>query len=1269
MVLMAVLFLLAAALAGAWWGAPQVLRQQIEQRGSQALGRAVGLQHLELGLFPLRVTLQGLVVQAQAPAAADRASGVSMGAGPAAPALLRLERLAVSVDAWSLLRQEPVVNGLEVDGLQIHVARTADGAWSVDDLQRRFQPARPEAPARSAAAPFTVRNVAVRGGRLSLEDAQHGQRHEVTDLQFTLPWASTRPEDVEQAVQPRLSARLNGSPVNLEAQAWPLRKTPSFQGRLGVTDLSLAPLWPWLPPGVPLHPRNGQLSADISVRAEPASPQATGPWQLGLAGSASLSQMQLLHPSGDPMASWQRLAVDFQQIRPLQKQIRLGEVRLDGAQVHVRRDARGRLQWAALGQEGSSRQATAPAAASTPKPPQPSPGSTEWDVRTGPVIVEGLQIHWLDESLRPALRASVNPLNARVEALEWPARQSSAFQMEAVVQPPQGTLAGPRGGLPLALKGSVSLDEAHVAWRFGPAPLAPWQPYLRSVIQPALSGTVQASGAFDWASGDRPRLSAAVRSLRLDDFELRHAPVQTPPLAWKSLSVEGARVDLLAKRLQLGQVTWGEPAVALRRARDGALELAGFAAATPAAPAAPATAATRPAAQPPAWRLQLDRLRVAGGRLDAVDEQVPSDITPGAPWALRLRPVSLEVDRLAWPPSAAPVDLRLALQWPQTEAPTGDPVALPPRGEDSAAPAAVRLAGRVRLDNPGFQGTLQVQRWPLHRFEPHLAHLGVVLPVRVASAELWLDGRADLRLGPQGLEAAGEAAVRVADVRVLAASERPSAASVALDELATWNLLQVQGLRWQVVPGQQPRVDMGLVRLSDFFARLQVTEAGRLNLQDVTAPRPGAARPARAPAAAPSAVAPAPPVPAAPLVPGNRWPVDLSVERTEFVNGRVDFIDRFIRPNYAADLTELNGSLGRFESGSTAMAPVELRGRAARTAMLEIRGAVNPTASPLMLDLSARATDLELAPLSPYGGKYVGYAIERGKLTVDLSYRVEADGRLEGRNQIILNQLTFGERVDSPQATSLPVRLALALLADRNGVIDVNLPISGSINDPQFSVMGLVFRMIGNLLVKVVTAPFAWLAGGDTRDLSQIGFEPGAARLLPEAQQTLDPLFKALSDRPRLRMTITGVADPQREAPALRAAGLTEKLLAQMRREAARAGDAPAAAPALPPPGSQAYEALLRRLYADTPLANKPRNALGQPSALPVPQMEALLLEAVPVNEASARELALQRALAVRDALISRGLAAERLFLAAPLVGAAVDGEPKPQARMTITRP
>ena len=252
------------------------------------------------------------------------------------------------------------------------------------------------------------------------------------------------------------------------------------------------------------------------------------------------------------------------------------------------------------------------------------------------------------------------------------------------------------------------------------------------------------------------------------------------------------------------------------------------------------------------------------------------------------------------------------------------------------------------------------------------------------------------------------------------------------------------------------------------------------------------------------------------------------------------------------------------------------------------------------------------------------------------------------------------------------MRLALALLADRNGVIDVNLPISGSINDPQFSVIGLVFRMIGNLLVKVVTAPFAWLAGSDTRDLSQIAFDPGAARLLPPGLQTLDQLFTALTDRPRLRMTITGAADHEAEAAALRAAGLAERLQALLGREAARAGQAAQTAaprPSLPPVGSPAYDALVRRLYADTPLPGKPRNALGMVKELPVAEMEAALLATVPVNETTARELALQRALTVRDALIARGLAAERLFLAAPQVGRPAEGESRPQVRMTITGP
>jgi hypothetical protein len=226
------------------------------------------------------------------------------------------------------------------------------------------------------------------------------------------------------------------------------------------------------------------------------------------------------------------------------------------------------------------------------------------------------------------------------------------------------------------------------------------------------------------------------------------------------------------------------------------------------------------------------------------------------------------------------------------------------------------------------------------------------------------------------------------------------------------------------------------------------------------------------------------------------------------------------------------------------------------------------------------------------------------------------------------------------------VLLAVALLKDRNGVIDINLPVSGSINDPQFSVFGIVLKIIGNLLVKALTAPFALLAGGGSEDLSFVGFEPGTTTFNETGKATLDKVAKALADRPALKMTVTGASDPQSEREAIQQAALNARVAAEQRRDALRAGAA-ADAPLPPLPPAQ-REALVRRIYSDTSLPNKPRNPIGIARDIAVPEMEALLRGAIQVSTDSARELALQRGLAVRDALVAKGLPSERLFLAAP---------------------
>src|SRR4029450_7420360 len=155
-------------------------------------------------------------------------------------------------------------------------------------------------------------------------------------------------------------------------------------------------------------------------------------------------------------------------------------------------------------------------------------------------------------------------------------------------------------------------------------------------------------------------------------------------------------------------------------------------------------------------------------------------------------------------------------------------------------------------------------------------------------------------------------------------------------------------------------------------------------------------------------------------------------------------------------------------------AHIELHGKVQDSAPLEITGRINPLARNLFLDLKASASDIELSPLSPYSGKYVGYGIEKGKLSRKVKYLID-DRKLTAENSIVLNQLTFGNKVDSPDATKLPVLLAVALLKDRNGVINIDLPVGGSLDDPQFSVGGIVFRALMNLIAKIVTSPFALL--------------------------------------------------------------------------------------------------------------------------------------------------------------------------------------------------
>ncbi len=750
----------------------------------------------------------------------------------------------------------------------------------------------------------------------------------------------------------------------------------------------------------------------------------------------------------------------------------------------------------------------------------------------------------------------------------------------------------------------------------------------------------------------------------------------------KHLQVQGVEADLTARTARIASVKADAPAITVARDRQGAWNLLAWVPAAGASAPEPSPTGAKPAragtAEPAAaapWSLRLGDLAVTGGRLRFADDAQP------APVRVDLADLRLGVSGLA-------------LRGAHTEAPAklqfGARVLDARDGADARGGSGlIEWKGQLGLEPLALRGTARLERLPVHAVEPYFGRL---LNVRLVHAQAGYKGEVGVREGAAGFDVDASGDVLVADVEV---QTRPAPGSAeAPEDLLRWQSFTLTGLKAALRPPHRPKVEIAEAALTDFYSRLVITEQGRFNLRDVqpvdgdaaAAPGPAgtasapaatatssspatpataattataatAATPAAAPASAPAvALAPAPGASsvAVPAAPPSPLPIDLVVGATRNAHGEVDFSDHFVRPNYSAKLTGLNGRVGSFRSGTSEMASLELHGRAAGTALLDIAGQLNPTVNPPLMDIRAKATDLELAPLSPYAGKYAGYAIERGKLSMDVAYKIEADGRLTASNQVILNQLTFGDKVDSPDATKLPVLLAVALLKDRHGVIDINLPISGSLQDPQFSVGGLIFKVIVNLLVKALTAPFSLLAGGGGEDLSVVEFRPGTALLSDSSGSALERVAKSLTERPALKMTVTGAADPASEGEAYRSAVLDARIVAERKKELARAGQASAEAPTL----SDADRArLLKEVYKQTDIPNKPRNLLGLAKDLPAPEMEALLKSRMVVSTDAMRDLALQRGLAVRDALVARGLPSERLFLAAPKLRASDDPE------------
>jgi hypothetical protein len=750
------------------------------------------------------------------------------------------------------------------------------------------------------------------------------------------------------------------------------------------------------------------------------------------------------------------------------------------------------------------------------------------------------------------------------------------------------------------------------------------------------AGKVDVQATYKFTLKDDVDLKVEVAKAELSELAVRPKDSDIDWITVPDLLVSGTTVDLKARRAHTDSLvitgaklaTWLEP--------DGSVNLLKLAVppAPPApnvpAPATPPTPAPVASAVPAGsvWQYELGEFALRDASLSAEDRRTkPVAKLLLAPLSIKVSGVSLDL--------AKPLNVALDTKINNTGS-------LSVTGELTPQPVAANL----NLKLSGFE---------LAAVQPYVAQYTSMTLLKGS-----LGADAKVRYGAQkpALQVSGN--ISVANLHTVD--------NALHQDFINWDRLDIQGLSYQYGPD---RLDIDQITARKLYARVIVEPDTSINVKRVLA-APGATVVAPGGNTAPPVVATAAPAPAPPLrskkknrasaisaaaaalaAPAATPPkMPMSVKKIVLQAGQANFADLSVTPNFAAAIQNLEGTVLGLSSKENSRAKIDIHGSVDQFAPVSISGEVNVLSSVLYTDLSMSFKNIELSTFNPYSGKFAGYNISKGKLTTELHYKV--DGRkLDAQHHIIVDQLEFGDKTDSKDAVSLPVKLAVALLKDRDGVIDLTLPVTGSLDDPKFRLGPIIWKVLVNILEKAVTAPFALLGSlfGGGPDLQFVDFEPGSADLNPAAAGKAQTIVKALNARPQLKIEIPIAVVKEIDRPPL----VESKFQAQVREaQSARKKSSVTDTPfAQLDPAAQLD--LLTRLYAknfgaDPKFPDSVDAIKTQPekAAAKVDFLSQALHEHIEVNETDLTALGEQRAMNLQEALLTgTQIDPQRVFLVA----------------------
>nr|WP_319542422.1 DUF748 domain-containing protein [uncultured Pseudodesulfovibrio sp.] len=1097
--------------------------------------------------------------------------------------LLSIDSIVAAPGVSSLWRLAPVVAYLHLDNFQLDITFFGDGKYSISDIlgvpDAIAEDSKEKQPEDNGVIfPFALYSFEMTNAKITFDDRPHNKKHVISNLSLIVPFTSSFTSLKKEFTQPKIHAVVNGDPVELTGRTLPFDETLLTEFELGAINIDLNQYWQYIPIETPLQLKDGKFTSDISLFFERPNAQRLN---LFLGGGGKLTDMELVDPKEKSVLSAKEITFEMERFSLGDKTLILKDVTLNKPYFKVIRNKDNTINWPEYFPQ-SKRGEAGPKV----KTKAENEAAFVLDIRKVQLI-EGA-VEWEDRHVKNGFKRTFFPLSFTGKEISTSGNRPSSIEATA------GTEGKDKGVI--TIKGVATAEPltATVSVTGTNLPIPAYKSYINHA-QPLIvdTGIAGFSANIDFKmEKDTPSLTMTDGTLTLRDIAIRKPDTEKPSLGLSALDITGASMSLKDKSVTVADVKITSPFAHVILEKNGQIDLERLLASEKEILSDTAVVEAAEETWAGGWQAKIVHILVEEGIAGFQDQTLrhPAD--------LGINDFKLELQDLSTLKEAT-MPFSMSGSWMGGGSFSGE-------GEASILP--LWSNGRIRLNGIG-----------LRPFDEYLDHYTELL---VAKGAAFANLKYSFKGGDKPIiEVTGDTALGAVSIKD----------TFSKNEIVGIDTLEVNSISFKNEPNA---LSIGEINLNGPRALIHFSEDGQMNFR----------RALRLPP-------PPPPVEGENKKTTKNAPVTEKVQQVEetepffdsftigtvnMTKGAVTFKDESVNPDFSTELTAMNLRLTDVDQSPEARPKVEFKANIGTTPV-SMTGVINPVITPIYSDLAISVNGIGLIPLTPYTLKNLAYPIEKGRLYADISFKTE-NWLLTADNKFFIEQLVLGKKDKRPGAPNVPVEFGLSLLQDSNGNMELNLPIRGELNDPDFRIGGIVFRAIVSMLFKALASPFSLIGsmfgGGENMDF--VVFEPGRHALDTSGIEKVETIIKALSERKKLTLEVDGVIDPVADKNGLIEVLFENKIKQQKYNTLPRSEQAKkSVADMVITP--EEYEDLLYEAYADEPDEEgiKP-TTLFRTDRQPVEVMAKFIRDRIEITDQMLHDLAMDRAKTVKKSIVEK---------------------------------